>query len=595
MTPHLMLVALGPVQEFIAQARRTRDLWYGSHLLSELARAAARELIAGGANLVFPALAKDDQELLPCLAPLRPSGKPPLNVANKLVAEVPGGIDAEELARRTREAVMRFWREVVSAPVKAKCVGLLAPNIDAVWDEQISTFVEFTAAWAPLGAYAEALRRVEAAVAARKNLRDFSPWRNQRGSVPKSSLDGGRETVLAEPGHRDASLVRKYRIGDAEQLDAIGIVKRAGGEPGQFVPIVNVAFASWLDLATRVATAELEALKQACRGLGVAEVRRADLPCAQAFPFDASVLLPSRWKAVFDEQSLDGDPREWGNRYVGPLLEVLGEPYPYVACLVADGDHMGRTIGRLDSADKHRVFSRALSAFASEARGIVEQNRRGILIYSGGDDALAFLPLPEALACADELRRRFAAVVASACGDLPTHERPTLSIGLGVGHVLESMGDLLALGREAERLAKRERNSLAVIVDKRSGGRRMWSERWDSDPSVRIQQDGAILGTRLSSRKVYEIASTLRRLPKPEAAGPGSAWAQVLALEVRRALSRVAEGGVEPKEVGLALDPGARYVELHERVSAWVDRMLIASTFARAIPKPRNQALEVAP
>ena len=52
MTAHLLLVTLGPVQDFIAQARRTRDLWYGSHMLSELGRAAARALVGGDAQLI---------------------------------------------------------------------------------------------------------------------------------------------------------------------------------------------------------------------------------------------------------------------------------------------------------------------------------------------------------------------------------------------------------------------------------------------------------------------------------------------------------------------------------------------------------------
>src|SRR5204862_1418878 len=85
---YLVSIALGPVQEFIAQARRTRDLWYGSHLLSELSRAAARHLADGGAELIFPALARGDDELLPCRSPVRPNGRPPLNVANRLLAEV---------------------------------------------------------------------------------------------------------------------------------------------------------------------------------------------------------------------------------------------------------------------------------------------------------------------------------------------------------------------------------------------------------------------------------------------------------------------------------------------------------------------------
>ena len=67
MTAHLLLVTLGPVQDFIAQARRTRDLWYGSHLLSELGRAAARALVGGGAEVFLqevhePAFALEEDE-----------------------------------------------------------------------------------------------------------------------------------------------------------------------------------------------------------------------------------------------------------------------------------------------------------------------------------------------------------------------------------------------------------------------------------------------------------------------------------------------------------------------------------------------------
>jgi CRISPR-associated protein Cmr2 len=593
MSAHLLLVTLGPVQEFIAQARRTRDLWYGSHLLSELGRAAARELVRGGSDLVFPALQKGDPELQPCLAPLRPDGKPPFNVPNKLVAEVPAGIDPKDLAGKIRDAVMRFWRDSLATPVKNSCAGLLASGIDAVWAEQIETSVEFTAAWAPLGEFAEARRQVEAAVAARKNLRDFSAWVNQRGDVPKSSLDGSRETVLAEPDQRNRSLARRYRIADGEQLDAVGLVKRAGGEPGQFVPIINVAFAAWIAFASRDASEQLDALKRTCGIVGVPRVARDDLPCARAFPFDASVLLPTRWGAMFKEQGLDGDPDEWGRRYVQPLLNLLVEPYPYVACLVADGDRMGRAIDRLASAEAHRAFSRGLAAFAGDARRIVEQEHLGVLVYSGGDDVLAFLPLPEALRCAEELRDRFSEVIGSVCQDLSPAERPTLSVGLGVGHVLESMGDLLALGREAEALAKRQRNSLGVIVEKRSGGKRAWAESWGADPGGRLRKDAEILESRLSSRRIYEIAAALRRLPSPQTRSQDAAWARLLALEVRRSLSRVGEGALEPEEVGLRLDEGTGYGNLHRGVSAWIDRVLIARTFARATPRPRDRATEV--
>ena len=52
----VLMLAIGPVQGFIAAARRTRDLWYGSTLLSAVATTAARRLQSSyGAELVFPA------------------------------------------------------------------------------------------------------------------------------------------------------------------------------------------------------------------------------------------------------------------------------------------------------------------------------------------------------------------------------------------------------------------------------------------------------------------------------------------------------------------------------------------------------------
>jgi len=580
MTAHLLLVTLGPVQDFIAQARRTRDLWHGSHLLSELGRAAARSLVDGGATLIFPSLERNDPQLAPCPAPLRPDGTPPHNIANKLLAEVPAGVDPQHLSKKVRRDVGEYWRDQLAAPVKEECSGLLISNVDSIWDEQIDSFLEFAASWLPLDEYSQTRSQLERAIAGRKLLRDFDPWTRGRGNVPKSSLDGARESVLLPSRQRRPDLARRYRIVETEQLDAVGLVKRAGGEPDQFVPVVNVALASWLECASKVATSELEALKAACQGVGVSRVARPDLPCVQPFGFDGSVLLANRLRSVFEEQGLEGDPDSWGRRHVGPLFGTLAEPYPYVACLVADGDHIGRAIDSFASADEHRTFSQALAGFAHTVRTIVEQQHRGALVYAGGDDLLAFVSLPEALACADDLRRAFENAMATACGSLPVDDRPTLSVGLGIGHLMESMGDLLALGRQAEREAKLDRDALAVVVDKRSGGRRSWRGHWRNEPVRQLNAE------RISSRKVYEIASMLRRLPRPEDA-VGDGWERLLSLEVERSLSRVEGAGLKPKEVGLNLSLGAGYAELRGHVDAWVERLLIASSFVRASIRTR--------
>ncbi|MGQ9588963.1 MAG: type III-B CRISPR-associated protein Cas10/Cmr2 [Planctomycetota bacterium] len=598
MTRYLLLVTLGPVQEFIAQARRTRDLWYGSHLLSELSRAAAGELASRGARLIFPALEPGDPELKSCDGPLREGGTAPLGIPNKLLAEVDSGANPEALARAAREAAKAFLRTEAKR-VRDRCDGLIAQRACEAWDEQVESFLEFFAAWAAFGDYAEALREVEAAVAGRKWLRDFRSWRKLRGGAPMSSLDGGRETVLRPAAERDSGLSRRYRIAEGEQLDAIGLIKRAGGRPDQFVSVVNVALASWSAAARKKLPERFAALEHACETAAIPRLRRDDIRCARAFPFDASVLLPGRWKSLFTELGTDDDAQACVREHVGPLLEEVGEPYPYVACLAADGDRMGEANRALGTAEKHREFSKHLGKFPREARRLVEQEHLGSLVYAGGDDVLAFLPVGEALACANELRVQFEELLSDAL--VARTPKPTLSVGIGLGHLMESMGELIRLAHEALRLAKEgqsegvgaQRNALAVIVDKRSGKTRSWRARWDAwggDPVRRLQEDIELLRSRLPARKVYEIACTLRVFPQcdvPE--GPG--WTRVLSLEVRRALYRVLAGEdvLEPSEAGLRLDASAGYGAARAEVSSWIDRMLVARTFAEATPTPRAE------
>lgn len=615
---HLVLVAIGPVQEFIAQARRTRDLWYGSHLLSELGRAAARAFLESQATLVFPALSAGDSELDECQAPLREpvpparDGVPPLSIANKILAEidVPPGADPETVVKRVREKVWDCWHRMADRAWE-RCAQqrVLAADghLREVWNEQIETFPEFVAAWAPIGdgdgGYRDALAKVEAAVAARKNLREFGPWREQRSGAPKSSLDGARSSVLRE---FSAVEERPFRIGRGESLDAVGLVKRAGGEAEQFVPIGNVALAAWIERAAVKAPAAMATLRRACEQTGIGRVIRPDILWTTTFPFDAQVFLRSRWEAILEEVGRPGQGRRWGEEHVALVAREVSAPFPYVACLVADGDRMGATLNALGSRDRHREFSATLSAFAREARTIVERDHRGALVYAGGDDVLAFVCLPEALACARALARGFGALARQAVGSAETGAvTPSLSVGIGVGHLLEGMGELVQLGRDAERLAKaswlkprgEDRNALGIIVDKRSGGRYAWRarwEEWEGDPVNRLSRDAELLGASLSAKKVYEVRSALRHAPDPDRPTVETEpWRQVLADEVERILARTHAGeGISPEDVGLTLDSalGYGYGALYRLVSEWVDRMLVARTFARAGVQPETPA-----
>ncbi len=143
------------------------------------------------------------------------------------------------------------------------------------------------------------------------------------------------------------------------------------------------------------------------------------------------------------------------------LKKLGGEPEPYLAVLVADGDKMGEAISTLDSADEHREFSQALAGFAGAAAkdcqgerrrpGLRRRRRRAGVRARGQVPAL----------CSESLHDKFGEQLKT---------RMTLSVGVAIGHFMENLEDLLEYGRAAEKAAKKpDRNGLAVHLHKRGG------------------------------------------------------------------------------------------------------------------------------
>jgi CRISPR-associated protein Cmr2 len=584
---HLLLMSLGPVQDFIAQARRTRDLWFGSHVLSVLCQKAAAAARERRAELIIPSV-------LDGHATAR-------GVPNKLLLLVREE-DPREVAQAARAAARAHLREWGLKVWQDRSQLVDPAALDAA-REQLETFLEFHAAWSPFtteAEYPDALRRVEAALAERKRLRAFAPWTRQRGGVHKSSLDGARESVLKE-GERRGGDWQRFRIGRREQLDAIGLLKRTGGDPGQFIPVPTIGLAAYTALAKEKLAPALETLTLECERLRQRKVLTAVQPggrvWARAFPFDAQLLLPGRWRTHLEEQGLTpAEANSFGRTFVLPLLRALGEPFPYVACLVADGDRMGETLQALAPRghEAHQELSRRLSGFAAEARRIIEEKHRGVLVYAGGDDVLAFVCLPDALRCAAELRQAFCTAMAEALADTGVMP-PTLSVGLGVGHVLESLGDLLSLGRRAEMMAKgKDRDGLALLARLHSSREHSWRGRWPDKPveaieaAVTLREEG-----RLPLKKVQEVEEMLRRMPSDGGTiEEDSQWAAVLVHEVSRILGRVETGssgaGLTPAQAGLTLEEKLPLAEVHTRVEAWAKCVWLAELLARAKPRLRR-------
>lgn len=622
----LLLIGLGPVQEFIERSRRMRDLWMGSHILSEMARAVAHSLASDSWTLIFPAFRRGDEDLEPCEGMWRESGQRPLAVVNKVLATRQSTDDETALAsaKTARRAAVDAWQRFARL-AERQAGGLLRPDLPRGHhpSEVVEDSLEVVVSWSNYEderGYAKALQEAERRLASRKRLRDFHRW--EGSNLPKSSLDGFRETVLVrERNTLEARRVtRRFRLGDTEHLDGVGIVKRMGGEPEQFVPITRVALAPWIGALVKQEQVRLadetsgepehalstswKQLVEACESF---DVPRVDLRAVgwmpRGFPYDGEIFLEGQWpNLTFGHRSRHTPEEEKGfvEKYVRPVLRRLVErsaaPFPYVACLVADGDRMGKAIASLGDPERHVRFSQCLTEFARGARTIVESNEHfGVLVYSGGDDILAFLPVHTAVRCAAALYRTFHDCLKDSFE--VESEIPTLSVGIAIAHVLSPMGELQALGREAEKLAKYgetlpepdTRDALAVILDKRSGGQTRWRCPWRKDP---LQALGTLAELfeerRLPGKLPYELRDVLKHFPHRDSEAASLFWAQCLTKDVRAVLRRKRTDGSDAsrltlEDIDLCVD-GERdkYGDIVDQVVGWVERALISQAIGES-------------
>ncbi|MEO0206664.1 MAG: type III-B CRISPR-associated protein Cas10/Cmr2, partial [candidate division WOR-3 bacterium] len=149
--PAFLLFAIGPVQEFIATARKTQDLWAGSYLLSYLSWSAMKVVAEefGPDSLIFPDLCgqpfadlwlidkglkvdnpKGDQLSSPTLP-------------NRFLAIVPAA-SVKDIAEKAKRAVKETFRSACNA-IKEKMsekLGISSDEWESIWQRQTTDFME---------------------------------------------------------------------------------------------------------------------------------------------------------------------------------------------------------------------------------------------------------------------------------------------------------------------------------------------------------------------------------------------------------------------------------------------------------------------
>ena len=483
---YILLLSVGPVQPFLKMARTARDLAYGSWLLSELAKAAAKALHEQGAVLIFPAPEKPDEDLKP---------NSPLNVSNRVLAVIEG--EPKDWAQAARNAVIERLRVEIQQAFESagKRWNLTFPEVvHERTQKQMEDLLEMYWAAAPYpegteGDYPQAREQALWTLDLRKNTRDFKSWEGIPG-LPKSALDGFREAVVVVkgPSNQNSRKIQRYAshpdvevlkerppiLREGEALSGVDLFKRLGGYAFKTPNTVYKDVPSTSDVAAWPLIERIgEDKAKQWRKKVVHLLQKQGVPPKDTLETLGVYFFVDRAADLITGERKYQRQREFRQVFEQDWDAVLGKdtprPHPYYALLVADGDSMGALIDAQKSEEKHRTLSRKMAAFAREAASIVVKHQ-GYPIYTGGDDVRALLPLHTVLEALEALDQAFGEAMRDFVHP-NTGGTPTLSGGLVIAHHLTPLEDVLTTAREAEAYAKEkpDKHGLTVVLLRRGG------------------------------------------------------------------------------------------------------------------------------
>lgn len=510
----LLTFSLGPVQAFIAQARRVADLWAGSDLLSHLVTASFGPLSQAGGTLVFPA------------ADLK---APSEGFPNRFVAELPLE-NAELVARKMEEAVRAEWNlRVAEAVAQLEAAGI--PVTPTIWQadgkspRQTDTVFEIAWSIVPCERYEDAATEGAAVFARSRNFRPFAQ--------------------VAELGEKCAVCGERTALPDGDRHN----VKT-----------------TWTSVA--------ESVPEKDRGFFRFDQTRLCLVCAVKRLFPRLVDRPARFLSF---QHFEPEPERDELNRLRPsqlpyfaLVALDGDRMGQVLGWVDEVK-----AGQLRAF--HGALSGALGKFAADLRlpgdsqelnlSALGLDKKGFrpapqLIYAGGDDVLLLCDVRAALPVARAIREAYVSRLRQAAApflaDAKFVARLTTSGAILYAHTKQPAGSLFRdLHDLLDRKAKGEggRDALALRLAKRGGVPVEVALKWAptaEEPGVATLAELAdrLAGSELASRQSFSLREDARVLTTVFE-GRVDRWEAWIGERLSRAEIR----GTEPAELAKSLAP----------------------------------------
>lgn len=481
MTNAVLIFTFSPVQSFIAEARRSEDLFNGSAILSRLAQAAGNSIATAG-ELVYPAQLQTH------------------DTPNVLVARVPSE-HAREMAQKAQQALLEEWQAIAEAARK-KARLEEDDYWRRIWKHQIVEAPPWQIFWAyaeETEGYARAYQTARDLLERTKRSRLFD---QSEEDGEKDSLSGARTALRTQRygtarkyweamSKKDHILPSQVRSDGRELLDSIALVKRFWeGMKREFPSTSTVAAWDFYQEAQKKAPDELGRYRKALEALPLYQARKSD----QTFPYDGDLffeetLTRERMEDSYNAKEVDEATLQQLRRLLKDVVRKTGKsPSPYYILVQFDGDGVGLKIDHLlqdkEKAEaNHRRFSENIAGFSKKVQEIVKPEEGGFLIYNGGDDVLFLASREKGLELARRLAEEYQNIVGRELGILAT-----ASAGVVMAHHLTPLGRALDLLHEAERSAKQagkkddlgNKGMVCVTLARRGGEALTAHSPWES-------------------------------------------------------------------------------------------------------------------
>jgi len=269
---------------------------------------------------------------------------------------------------------------------------------------------------------------------------------------------------------------------------------------------------------------------------------------------DGQWLMEESYRADYISREYGGDKEkveeilhqmeEQRGAILKKLKDELGEPPTYYAILFLDGDEIGKWLGGeklpqieellnplfgesyvpqsdiRDLMDKkhpispsfHQILSRKMGEFSLNDLPKITENNYGVLVYSGGDDALALFSLDSLLPALNGIWQSW----------FNNFQKLTISAGVAIAHCKMHLQRALEIGRMALYKAKQDygRDSFCITTLPRSGelleGGSKWSIPWENSnlsvSSFLNELAEGFASAKLSGRFPYQFAKVVQEV-----------------------------------------------------------------------------------